>query len=135
MRLATDAGLLTRGDTRAADALIDRLPELLAPCAAEPPALLHGDLWGGNVHARDDGVACLIDPATHYGFREHDLAMTRLFGSFPASFYGAYAESWPLPAGAAGRVGLFQLYHLLNHLNLFGGGYLGQVRSALSRSR
>ncbi len=133
VRLAADRGLLHDRDVASADRLVDRLPELLAPCADGPASLLHGDLWSGNVHARDDGVACLIDPATHFGLREADLAMTRLFGAFPPAFYRAYEEAWPLPAGASERVGLFNLYHLINHLNLFGTGYLGQVRSVLQR--
>ena len=134
-RLARDMGRLGSEDVRHAERLSLRLSDLLGPCAAEPPSLLHGDLWSGNVHARADGVACLVDPAAYFGFREADLAMTRLFGSFPADFYAAYAEAWPLPAGAEERVGVFNLYHLLNHLNLFGEGYLGQVRAQLRRAR
>lgn len=86
------------------------------------PSLLHGDLWGGN-WAAHDGEPVMFDPATYYGDRETDLAMTRLFGGFPASFYTAYEASWPLAPGAAGRQPLYQLYHVLNHLNLFGSGY------------
>lgn len=134
VRLGRDRGLLTTTDVAASERLVARLPGLLAPCAAEPCALLHGDLWSGNVHAADDGTAWLIDPATYYGFREADLAMTRLFGGFPPVFYRAYDEAWPLPTGAAERVPLFNLYHLLNHLNLFGAAYLGQVRSVLANA-
>ncbi len=133
VRRARDQGYLNPEDVRRADLLAQRTPDLLGPCAAEPPSLLHGDLWSGNVHARADGVACLVDPAAYFGFREADVAMTRLFGTFPRDFYAAYEEAWPLPAGAEERVGLFNLYHLLNHLNLFGEGYLGQVRAQLRR--
>jgi fructosamine-3-kinase len=133
VRLARDRGLLSAAHAAQADRVRTRLPDLLAPCALEPPALLHGDLWSGNVHARQDGVVCLIDPAAHYGLREADLAMTRLFGSLPGEFYAAYDEAYPLPSGVAERVAVFNLYHLLNHLNLFGTGYLGQVLTILSR--
>jgi protein-ribulosamine 3-kinase len=91
------------------------------------PSLLHGDLWGGNRIADEQGRPVIFDPAVYYGDREADLAMTRLFGGFSAGFYSAYAGAWPLDAGAAVRVDLYNLYHVLNHLNLFGGGYLGQA--------
>lgn len=90
------------------------------------PALLHGDLWGGNWGVDPTGMPVLFDPAVYFGDREADLAMTRLFGGFDASFYSAYAAAWPLPAGADTRVTLYNLYHVLNHFNLFGGGYLRQ---------
>ncbi len=92
----------------------------------ESPALLHGDLWSGNFLVDEDGEACIIDPAVYYGHREADLAMTRLFGGFDEDFYRAYNEAWPLPAGYEYRENLYKLYHVLNHLNLFGSGYLGQ---------
>ncbi len=97
-------------------------------------SLLHGDLWGGNWAADDRGEPVIFDPAVYYGDRETDLAMTRLFGGFDAHFYSAYEAAWPLTSGAAVRCTLYQLYHLLNHLNLFGGeGYLRQVTTMLDR--
>ena len=96
------------------------------------PSLLHGDLWGGN-HASVNGNAVIFDPAVYFGDRETDLAMTRLFGGFSAAFYDAYDEAWPLPADSDVRLGLYQLYHVLNHLNLFGRSYLGRAQSMLEQ--
>lgn len=110
--------------------LIARLHELVGP--AEPPARLHGDLWGGNLCSRA-GLPLLIDPAVYGGHREMDLAMMRLFGGFDERVFSAYAESFPLAPGASERVALYQLYPLLVHLCLFGTGYLGQVRRVLAR--
>lgn len=95
------------------------------------PSLLHGDLWSGNVAFTPDGAPVLFDPAVYYGDREADLAMTELFGGFPDEFYAAYEAAYPLEPGYSLRKHVYNLYHLLNHLNLFGGGYLGQVRSTL----
>ncbi len=97
------------------------------------PSLLHGDLWGGNWAADSAGRPVIFDPAVYYGDREADLAMTRLFGGFGPSFYAAYQEVWPLEAGADDRRTLYNLYHVLNHLNLFGGGYLGQAQGMIDR--
>lgn len=94
------------------------------------PALLHGDLWSGNAGFTSAGPV-LFDPAVYYGDREADLAMTELFGGFPAAFYAAYNEAYPLDSGYERRKHFYNLYHLLNHLNLFGGGYLAQVKSTL----
>jgi len=94
----------------------------------EPPARLHGDLWGGNLLVDEQGAPCLIDPAAYGGHREMDLAMMRLFGGFGARTFSAYAEAFPLSPGHQERVQLCQLYPLLVHLNLFGGGYLDSVR-------
>lgn len=99
--------------------------------AIEPPGLLHGDLWGGNYLADESGQACLIDPAVYYGHREAELAMTRLFGGFDREFYAAYEAEWPLQSGHAERLPLYQLYHLLNHLNLFGRSYYSQCERIL----
>ena len=109
--------------------LLDCLPTILAE--HQPVAsLLHGDLWGGNWGSTDNGVV-IFDPAVYYGDRETDVAMTRLFGGFGRKFYAAYERAWPLAAGHERRCALYQLYHVLNHLNLFGSGYLGQSLTLL----
>jgi fructosamine-3-kinase len=90
------------------------------------PSLLHGDLWGGN-WAAHDGEPVIFDPAVYYGDRESDIAMTSLFGGFEEEFYWAYEETWPLAAGSEKRIKLYQLYHVLNHLNLFGDVYLSRA--------
>ncbi len=92
-----------------------------------PPSLLHGDLWGGNFITDKNGNACLIDPAVYYGSREADLAMTKLFGGFDPVFYKAYNEVFPFDDGYLFRENIYKLYHILNHLNLFGSGYFGQA--------
>lgn len=97
----------------------------------EPPCLLHGDLWGGNYIVDEKGEACLIDPAVYYGHREADLAMTKLFGGFSSEFYKAYNEFYPLPDGYDYRENIYKLYHVMNHLNLFGTGYYNQTISLL----
>ena len=104
--------------------LVDRLP---------PPSLLHGDLWRGNLAFDSNGAAVIFDPACHYGDAETDLAMTRLFGGFPERFHRAYAAARPAAAGSEGRVPLYQLYHLLNHANLFGGGYVAQAAALIGK--
>ena len=91
------------------------------------PALLHGDLWSGNRAADAGGGTVVFDPAVHYGDPECDLAMTRLFGGFAPEFYAAYDAIIPPAPGRAFRERLYQLYHVLNHANLFGGGYVGQA--------
>lgn len=94
------------------------------------PSLLHGDFWAGNV-AACEGRPALFDPASYYGDRETDLAMSELFGGFSAGFYQAYQTEWPLDSGYRQRRSLYQLYHLLNHANLFGGHYLQQAERSL----
>ena len=96
------------------------------------PALLHGDLWSGNVGFDDAGKPVVFDPAVYYGDHEADVAMTELFGGFSGDFYAAYREVFPLDASYAVRKHLYNLYHVLNHLNLFGGGYLGQAERLIS---
>jgi fructosamine-3-kinase len=95
------------------------------------PCLVHGDLWSGNAGFLAGGAPVVFDPAVYCGDREADLAMTGLFGGFPAQFYAAYDAVYPLAADYAKRKHLYNLYHLLNHLNLFGGGYLAQVQATL----
>jgi protein-ribulosamine 3-kinase len=118
--------------------LLQHLPVLLGDHRPQA-SLLHGDLWSGNAAADQAGTPVIFDPAVYYGDREADLAMTRLFGGFGSVFYEAYEQAWPLPEGAAGRVDLYNLYHVLNHTNLFGGAYLGQaiglIDSLLERIR
>lgn len=91
-------------------------------------SLLHGDLWSGNYGITLDGRPVIFDPAVYYGDREADIAMTELFGGFPARFYSAYQAAYPLDSGYATRKNLYNLYHILNHLNLFGAAYLGQAQ-------
>ncbi len=115
---------------RRGERLLERLEAFFG--AYRPiPSLLHGDLWGGNWAADDSGAPVIFDPAIYYGDRETDLAMTRLFGGFGADFYAAYSATWAVEPGAGKRLGLYNLYHVLNHFNLFGGGYLGQARSII----
>jgi len=106
------------------DALINHNPE---------PSLLHGDLWGGNITFDTEGHPVIFDPAVYYGDREADLAMTELFGGFSNDFYAAYREAWPVDPGYRVRRQLYNLYHILNHLNLFGGGYAGQAQGLIDR--
>jgi fructosamine-3-kinase len=112
--------------------LLERLDTLLGE-HRPAPSLLHGDLWGGNVGADPGGAPVIFDPAVYFGDRETDLAMTRLFGGFSREFYEAYETVWPLPASAARRVDLYNLYHVLNHLNLFGYTYLEQAQAIMER--
>ena len=116
---------------RLLERLLKRLPDLLPH--DPPPSLLHGDLWGGNWLALADGRAALIDPATYFGDRETDLAMTRLFEGFPPRFYDAYNAEWPLESGATERFPIYNLYHLMNHLLLFGERYGANVDRLLGR--
>jgi protein-ribulosamine 3-kinase len=106
--------------------LMDALPSFFEGYTPQP-SLLHGDLWGGNHGFLADGTPTIFDPAAYYGDRECDLAMTALFGGFSADFYAAYQAAWPLEAGHAMRRDLYNLYHILNHANLFGGSYVRQA--------
>jgi protein-ribulosamine 3-kinase len=130
---ATDAGIVPAGDARRFDALFRRLEDLLAPGGQEGPSLLHGDLWRGNVHFLSDGSPALVDPSAYHGHREVDLAMADLFGGFGPGFLPAYAEEWPLVRGyETERRGVYQLYYLLVHVNLFGAGYLPRTLATLA---
>ena len=95
------------------------------------PALLHGDLWSGNWGMDEDGSPVIFDPAVYFGDREADIAMTELFGRLPQSFYEAYCDTWPMDPGYPLRRDLYNLYHVLNHFNLFNGGYLAQARALI----
>jgi len=131
MHRAHAAGLLDRGDCARIERLCSRLDALVPQ---QPPGLVHGDLWTANLHCCADGTPALIDAgAVHHGWAEADLAMLILFGTPPPAFFSAYAQCAPLRADWRERAPLYNLYHLLNHLNLFGGGYLPRVRNALKR--
>lgn len=112
--------------------LLENLPLFFAGYAPQP-SLLHGDLWGGNHSYLGDGTPVIYDPAPYYGDREADLAMTELFGGFDAGFYAAYQVAWPLDAGYTTRKSLYNLYHVLNHANLFGGGYARQAEGMMQK--
>jgi protein-ribulosamine 3-kinase len=132
LRLAEQHGRASVDLSKGIAYLESRLPQQLAG-SEEPPCLLHGDLWSGNFLADAKGEPVIIDPAVYYGHREADLAMTRLFGGFSSDFYRGYEEAWPLAPEADRRLPIYQLYHILNHLNLFGGSYLSQSLNLLSR--
>jgi len=121
------AGLAATGER-----LLEALPGFFTDYDPHP-ALVHGDLWGGNAAALDDGTPVLFDPAVYRGDREADLAMTELFGGFPPAFYEAYDAALPRDPGYATRRELYNLYHLLNHHNLFGGGYGRQALASCER--
>lgn len=132
--LARNRGFFTAPDERSFRTLLNALDEILAAGDADGPSLVHGDLWGGNVHVLADGQAALIDPAAYYGHREVDLAMAELFGGFERGFFDAYRSAWPLQPGYQGdRRPVYQLYYLLVHVNLFGGSYVDGVRRVLRR--
>ena len=124
--LARDSGLIHADDVRDLEAIMGRIESILPE--PDRPSLLHGDLWGGNYLVDSGGNAVLIDPAAYYGHREADLAMTELFGGFSSGFYSAYDREWPLEPGYRGRASLYNLYHMLNHANLFGQSYVSGVR-------
>ena len=131
LRLAGQNGasrsLLEKGDQ-----LMDALPHFFMDY--QPKAsLLHGDLWSGNYAFLKSGEPVIFDPAVYYGDREADIAMTELFGGFPQAFYAAYNEAWPLDPGYTQRKKLYNLYHILNHFNLFGGGYAQQAESMIEQ--
>ena len=124
--LATRKGKRFRGS----DELLERTPELLADHEVFP-SLLHGDLWGGNAACDAEGEPFVFDPATYYGDRETDLAFTEMFGGFSPAFRKAYADTFPLDVGYSRRKVLYNLYHLLNHFNIFGGGYASSAQSSI----
>ncbi len=125
LQLAVDNGAPSRTRT-AMERLLKRVDDWFTDYTPAP-SLLHGDLWGGNWAMLSNGQPVVFDPAAYYGDRETDLAMTRLFGGFPPEFYVAYEGAWPMDAGVEERLPLYNLYHVLNHFNLFGGSYLAQA--------
>jgi fructosamine-3-kinase len=127
--LAQRSGLVDTSFMAMANRLLEQIDTLID--VDEPACLLHGDLWGGNVMCDNAGQPVLIDPAVYFGHREADLAMTRLFGGFTSDFYQAYHDTWPLPPHTLRRQQLYMLYHLLNHLNLFGHIYHEQCLSVM----
>lgn len=112
--------------------LRERLPVLLQGHHVEA-SLLHGDLWSGNYFYTSGGQPAIFDPAVYYGDREADIAMTELFGGFGRDFYAAYRNAWPLDDGYSARKTLYNLYHVLNHFNLFGGGYSSQAGNMIDQ--
>jgi protein-ribulosamine 3-kinase len=130
LKLAMESGLAGSQMMKSFESLYQKLGTLLPE---EKPALLHGDLWSGNIITMRGGEPCLIDPAVYFGSREVDLAMTKLFGSFPGEFYHAYIDTSPLLPGYEDRFELYNLYPLLVHLNLFGAQYRSPITGILSR--
>ena len=137
-RLAPQLEMLRRSGVRleGSDRLLQQVPGWLSAHEDEP-VLVHGDLWSGNAGLIAGGGGALFDPAVYWADREVDLAMAQLFGGFPAAFFAGYQRTWPLPPGAEGRVELYNLYHLLNHANLFdggpGGSYGRQAQATIQR--
>lgn len=128
LNLAESSGEVSASFRKKFEKLFLKLASLLPE---EKPALLHGDLWSGNLIADEKGEPCLIDPAVYYGNREADLAMTKLFGGFDSQFYDCYNEAFPLQKGSERRLDLYNLYPLLVHMNLFGGTYKRSVENIL----
>jgi len=128
--VAKNSGAINNSAIQQFNNLFRQLPEIIPE---EKPSLLHGDLWNGNFMLGTDGKAWLIDPAVYYGHRKTDLAMTKLFGGFSEEFYETYNETLPLQPGFSERVDIHNLYPLLVHVNLFGGGYLQEVKNILQR--
>ena len=128
LKLARQNGYLFKGT----EALISTIPQLLE--GHKPDAsLLHGDLWSGNVGFTTCGNPAIYDPASYYGDRETDLAFSEYFGGFPAAFYQGYHTTWPLPPDYPKRKRLYNLYHVLNHANLFGGGYANEAQGMINQ--
>lgn len=127
IRWADEQGLADPSLQSDCEQIVRRMHELLDGRDGSS-SLLHGDLWSGNYLCDQDGRPVIIDPAVYCGCREAEFGMIRLFGSCPGAFYDAYQDAWPMPDGWQRRVSVYVLYHLLNHLNLFGTGYLGQCR-------
>lgn len=131
MEIAAQQNRLPHQRAQGLERLISRMGELLP--ARPPVSLLHGDLWGGNWVSTEAGDPALIDPAVYFGHREADIAFTEVFGGFPSEFYDAYQATWALDSGYRYRKDIYNLYHLLNHLNLFGESYGYQVDMVLEK--
>ncbi|MGG6263439.1 fructosamine kinase family protein [Leptolyngbya sp. AN03gr2] len=127
-----ELGARNGGQFRNGAKLLEQIPELLADHKPKP-SIVHGDLWSGNAAVMQSGEPVIFDPATYWGDREVDLAMTELFGGFPAEFYRGYEESYPTDAGYKRRKTLYNLYHILNHFNLFGGSYESQANRIIDQ--
>lgn len=123
---------LSNSTIEAAENLLARLEDFFG-AYIPVPSLLHGDLWGGNFSGDHKGAPVVFDPAVYYGDREADLAMTELFGGFDRSFYTSYENTWALDEGYKVRKTLYNLYHVLNHFNLFGGGYAAQAQNMIHK--
>ncbi|MGB4204023.1 MAG: fructosamine kinase family protein [Bacteroidales bacterium] len=132
LKPAYDKGLADKNIIAHFENLYKVLPDIFP---TENPSLLHGDLWSGNFLCDDNSRACLIDPAVYYGFREMDIAMSKLFGGFSSSFYEAYNQAFPMAPGWQQRIDICNLYPLLVHVNLFGWSYVGSVKSIVGRYR
>lgn len=131
-RIVAQAHGMTAQHRKRIDHLLQHCDELEAG-NEEGPSLLHGDLWGGNVHGMRNGDAALVDPSCYYGHREVDLAMAMLFGGFDSRFFSAYNEAWPLQPGFERRRHFYQLYYMLVHVNLFGGAYVSGTMSLVGK--
>lgn len=130
VKMAVNNGLVTNTFVANIELVLSKIVELMPK---EPPALVHGDLWSGNLMVDSKGQPCLIDPAVYYGHREMDLAFSHLFGGFAHRFYETYQEVYPLEPDFDSRIDLYNIYPLLVHLNLFGRSYLGQIENILAR--
>ena len=130
LELAEKLGNSTPDLRKGISKLEEKIEEIIGD-SEESPSLLHGDLWSGNFMVDENGEVVLIDPAVYYGHREADLGMTKLFGGFSSEFYKSYNKAYPLEDGYDYRENIYKLYHVLNHLNLFGGGYYSQAISLI----
>lgn len=130
VRLARDHGRIPSDTMKVFEKLYRQLPGIFPE---EKPSLIHGDLWSGNFITDNEGRACILDPAVYYGHREMDIGMSKLFGGFHFNFYAAYNKAWPMENGWQGRVDICNLYPLMVHVNLFGGGYLSSVQRTLKQ--